>query len=71
MQGFCVGQSVGAFPSVTYEECTQGCADMDGCEAYTFDNADGFCTLYSTCNAVDSNCNTCLSGEKACHVRGQ
>ncbi len=37
-----------------------------GCEWYTYDTADGFCSAYATCPIVDPSCRTCTSGEDEC-----
>ncbi len=42
------------------------CQVTPGCEWYTYDTADGFCSAYATCPIVDPSYRTCTSGEDEC-----
>ena len=68
--GFCDGSSVAIDVTSTREDCITECKDNQFCEWWSFDNRDGFCTLLSSCTALDLSCATCISGQKQCSAEG-
>ncbi len=61
-----MGTSLHTTESGTKSECVDLCQNTDGCEFYTYDHKDSFCSAYSNCPILDQDCTTCTSGENEC-----
>jgi hypothetical protein len=48
------------------QDCAYDCADLEGCNYYTFDSSLNLCILTADCPVVDQECADCVYGQKDC-----
>lgn len=68
LAGQCDGGLVSFSTTATRDDCLQLCKDAPTCAWYTFDTSNNYCTLSSDCAYLDTNCATCVAGEKDCEL---
>ncbi len=70
MQGICYGVFISVENVAGDTECLELCKMSQHCTWFTYNDADGACTLLDGCNdfSVD-DCDTCWSGQRQCGER--
>ena len=59
-------------PEISYQDasnqdsCMYECQQMATCEWWTYDEPAQLCFFYETCDQVSTDCDGCITGQKAC-----
>ena len=67
VEGGCVGPLLGGeYVEGSAADCADLCAGVLGCLWWTYHGKNSLCTFYSSCEEINLNCDSCLTGEAGC-----
>ncbi len=65
-EGQCNGSLLDELDSPSSEHCLEACKSDGTCEWFTFDSYGSICYLFEDCPFFQTDCTTCLTGQKLC-----
>ena len=64
--GECEGDFIDALTSSSASDCLGACQSDQDCLWFNYESSDGTCILLGDCFVIEDDCDTCVTGHRAC-----